>query len=86
MRVGINKEISRILERYKNVPGEYIFPLFPAERDPYAGYRSAYHRIRYSLGKISRVIGLEFPLKTSRGPPFMGHDSQGERCLGSCYW
>ena len=63
MRVGINKEISRILERYKNVPGEYIFPLFPAERDPYAGYRSAYHRIRYSLGKISRVIGLEFPLR-----------------------
>ncbi len=63
MRVGINKEISRILERYKNVPGEYIFPLFPAERDPYAGYRNAYHRIRYSLGKISRVIGLEFPLR-----------------------
>ena len=63
MRVGINKEISRILERYKNVPGEYIFPLFPAERDPYAGYRSAYHRIRYSLGKIFRVIGLEFPLR-----------------------
>ncbi|MCS2833853.1 tyrosine-type recombinase/integrase [Bacteroides fragilis] len=63
MRVGINREISRILERYKNVPGEYVFPLFPAGRDPYTGYRSAYHRIRYSLGKISRVIGLEFPLR-----------------------
>ena len=28
MRVGINKEISRILERYKNVPGEYISRCF----------------------------------------------------------
>ena len=64
MRVGINKEISRILERYKNVPGEYIFPLFPAERDPGTlvievptiGFVTPW-------AKISRVIGLEFPLR-----------------------
>ncbi len=63
MRVGINREISRILERYKNMPGEYMFPLFTEEEDPYTGYRNAYHKIRYSLRKISRSIGLEIPLR-----------------------
>ena len=63
MRVGINREISRILERYKNVPGDYTFPLFAEEEEPYIGYRNAYHKIRYSLRKISRTIGLEIPLR-----------------------
>ena len=63
MRVGINREISRILERYKNVPGEYMFPLFTEEEEPYTGYRNAYHKIRYSLRKISRSIGLDIPLR-----------------------
>ncbi|MEY8685502.1 tyrosine-type recombinase/integrase [Bacteroides sp. AN502(2024)] len=63
MRVGINREINRILERYKNVPGEYMFPLFTEKEEPYTGYRNAYHKIRYSLRKISRSIGLETPLR-----------------------
>lgn len=51
MRVGINEEIHRILEKYENIAGEYIFPLFTEGQEPYAGYKSAYHKTRYSLKK-----------------------------------
>ncbi|MCI6133286.1 MAG: site-specific integrase [Parabacteroides distasonis] len=63
MRVGINEEIHRILEKYENIAGEYIFPLFTEGQEPYAGYKSAYHKTRYSLKKISNTIGLKTPLR-----------------------
>ena len=85
MRVGINREISRILERYKNVPGEYMFPLFTEEEEPYTGYRNAYHKISLLLEKDFPVYWPGYSAETSRGTTFMGHNCQGKRSLGPYY-
>ena len=63
MRVGMNRQIIRILTRYEHVVGEYVFPLFTEEQEPYAGYKNAYHKIRYALKKISCSLGLSTPLR-----------------------
>ena len=63
MRVGMNRQIIRILTKYENTVGEYVFPLFTEEQEPYAGYKNAYHKIRYALKKISCSLGLSTPLR-----------------------
>ena len=49
--------------KYENTVGEYVFPLFTEEQEPYAGYKNAYHKIRYALKKISCSLGLSTPLR-----------------------
>lgn len=88
IRVGINREIRRILEKYENIPGEYIFPLFAEGLEPYAGYKSAYHKIRYSLKKISLSIGLETPLRLHAArhswATIAGRNGEPVHVIGEC--
>lgn len=63
IQIGINKQIGHILNRYVDTAGEYVFPLVLESSDPYSSYKTAYHRIRYSLRKIKSIIGMDIPLR-----------------------
>lgn len=63
MRIGINRQIMDIWEKYREVPGKYLFPLIRPEADVYASYRKSYHKMRYALKKVSRLAGTEVPLR-----------------------
>jgi len=54
IRIGINRQISQIMEKYENTEGDYLFPLLEKEKSPYEGYKDVYHRIRYSLKKYPK--------------------------------
>lgn len=49
-------------DQIREYVGEYVF-LYLQKQEPYAGYKNAYHKIRYALKKISCSLGLSTPLR-----------------------
>ena len=63
LEIGINRQIQKLLERYGDTSGDYLFPLVEDSEAPYLSYKKAYNKIRYALKKISPSIGMGIPLR-----------------------
>lgn len=63
LSVAWTPEMQRIVDKYKPLPGPYLFPILSVKmKNPRAGYRNASCRINSSLKKIAEMIGYEGPL------------------------
>lgn len=63
LEIGINRQIQDLLERYKDTEGTYLFPLIDDSDSIYLNYKKAYNKVRYALKKVSRIAGMNKPLR-----------------------
>lgn len=63
LEIGINRQIQDLLERYKDTEGTYLFPLIDDSDSIYLNYKRAYNKVRYALKKVSRIAGMNKPLR-----------------------
>lgn len=63
LEIGVNRQIKSLLERYEDTEGIYLFPLIENSDAIYLSYKKAYNKIRYALKKVSRIVGMNKPLR-----------------------
>lgn len=63
IRIGINRQIRGLLEKYMIENRDYLFPLIEKDDSPYMDYKRSYYHMRYALKKISQSVGAESILR-----------------------
>jgi len=63
IRIGINRQMRDLFEKYEGENGDYLFPLINNSESLYTSYRRSYYHMRYALKKVALQAGMKSPLR-----------------------